>query len=136
MKKVLRKQKTVYALSLFLFLIGIAALLGTLWKTYPKVSASQNPPSTFLSLLWEEEINFANIITFKLVYLVILGDIALILGFVLWLLSRQWLVLPGKTAWYECPFCKKRWKAVGDKALVHCPYCRQLVHPRIAEDRH
>ncbi|MEM2280888.1 MAG: hypothetical protein QXZ68_02720, partial [Candidatus Bathyarchaeia archaeon] len=77
--------------------------------------------------------NIGGIIELKLIYLVIFGDIALALGFVLWLLSRQWLVVPGKTVEYECPFCKKRWKAVGDKALVHCPHCRQLVHPRISE---
>lgn len=134
MKRVLRKQKSVYALSLFLCLTGAIALLGTLWKTYPQFSASQDPFSTFLSLLWTENVNVGSLIEFKLVYLVIFGDVALVLGFILWLLSRQWLVVPGKSVWYECPFCKKKWKAVGDKALVHCPYCRQLVHPKITEN--
>lgn len=134
MKRVLRKQRSVYILSIFLCLAGTIALLGALWKTYPKLSVSQNPFSAFLSLLWEESIMVGNFAAFKLVYLVIFGDIALVLGFILWLLSRQWLVVPGKTVWYECPFCKKKWKAVGDKALVHCPHCRQLVHPKITEN--
>ncbi|MEM0357508.1 MAG: hypothetical protein QXL77_03945 [Candidatus Bathyarchaeia archaeon] len=135
MKKILRKQRSIYAFSLFLILAGMVALASVLWKTYPRLSVSQNPLSTFLSLLWEENINVLNLITFKLIYLVIFGDIALVLGFVLWLLSRQWFTVPGKTTWYECPFCRKKWKAVGDKALVHCPHCRQLVHPKIVESR-
>jgi len=133
MKRVLRKQKSVYALSLFLIIVGILALALVLWKTYPRISVSQNPLSTFLSLLWEENISIVNNVAFRLVYLVIFGDVALVLGFILWLLSRQWLTVPEKFVWYECPFCKKRWKAVGDKALVHCPHCRQLVHPKIVE---
>lgn len=133
MKKVLRKQRSVYALSIFLILAGITALAAVLWKAYPRLSVSQDPLSTFLAFLWEENVQVANLIAFKLVYLVILGDVALVLGFILWLLSRQWLIVPGKTAWYECPFCKKRWKATGDKALVHCPHCRQLVHPKIVK---
>jgi len=133
MKRVLCKQRSVYGFSLFLIITGAAALAVVLWKAYPKLSISQNALSTFLSLLWEESINIADTVAFRLVYLVIFGDVALVLGFILWLLSRQWLTVPGKFVWYECPFCKKRWKTVGDKALVHCPHCRQLVHPKIVE---
>ncbi|MBS7647556.1 MAG: hypothetical protein QXQ64_06015 [Candidatus Bathyarchaeia archaeon] len=133
MKRILRKQKSTYIVGIFLCLLGITALIVALWKICPKFSTSQNLLSTFLSLLWTENINVGNLIELKLVYLVIFGDIALVFGFILWLLSRQWLIVPGKTVWYQCPFCKKRWKAVGDKALIHCPHCRQLVHPRIAE---
>ncbi|MEM2465852.1 MAG: hypothetical protein QXZ47_00915 [Candidatus Bathyarchaeia archaeon] len=66
-------------------------------------------------------------------HLVVLGDVLFITGVVLWLLSRQWFFVPGAAVWFECPFCKKKWRSIGDKALVHCPYCRQLVHPKIAE---
>ncbi|MBS7616459.1 hypothetical protein KEJ45_04600 [Candidatus Bathyarchaeota archaeon] len=133
MKRVLRKQKPLYMLSLTFCIIGILALLTTLWKTSSQVFSSADPFSTFLSLLWIEEIVIINVVTFKLIYLVAFGDIMLILGVILWLLSRQWLVVPGKTVCYQCPFCKKKWKSTGDKALVHCPYCNQLVHPKIAE---
>lgn len=133
MRKVLRKQRSVYVFSLLLILAGVAAWIFILWKTFPKLLAGQDPITIFLTLLWEENIQVASLVTFKLVYVMVFGDIALVLGFILWLLSRQRLVVPGKTVWYECPFCKKRWKAVGDKALVHCPHCRQLVHPKIAE---
>lgn len=133
MKRILRKQKSVYAFSLALCLLGVAALFATVWKAYPKISASANPFSSFLSLLWTEELSFFSWFSLKLIYLVVFGDVLLIAGIVLWLLSRQWFVVPGAAVWFECPFCKKKWKATGDKALVHCPYCRQLVHPRIAE---
>jgi DNA-directed RNA polymerase subunit RPC12/RpoP len=133
MKKVLRKQKSAYALSLILCLAGIFAILGTLWKAYPQLSSSEDPFSTFLSLLWTEKITLGSLLEFKLIYLVILGDVMLISGAILWILSRQWLLIPERTVWFECPFCKKKWKSIGDKALVHCPHCRQLVHPKITE---
>jgi DNA-directed RNA polymerase subunit RPC12/RpoP len=133
MKRTLRKQKSAYTLSLILCLVGTVALLSTVWKTYPQLTSSEDPFSTFLSLLWTEKITLISWLEFKLIYLVILGDIMLILGVILWLLSREWLLLPGKIVWFQCPFCKKKWKSTGDKALVHCPYCRQLVHPKITE---
>jgi DNA-directed RNA polymerase subunit RPC12/RpoP len=133
MKRILRRQKSAYALSLTFCSGGIVALLIAIWKTYPQISASANPFSTFLSLLWTENLTPTPGLEFKLVYLVILGDVMLISGMILWILSRQWFLLPGNTVWFECPFCNKKWRSIRDKALVHCPYCRQLVHPRMTE---
>ncbi|MEM3695897.1 MAG: hypothetical protein QXQ94_00125 [Candidatus Bathyarchaeia archaeon] len=133
MRKILRKQKSAYALSLIFCLLGIIAFSAALWKTYPYLSSSENPFSTFLSLLWTEKVTLISWFEFRLVYLFIFGDVMLVAGVILWVLSRQWFIIPGKTVWYQCPFCKKKWKSTGDKALVHCPHCRQLVHPQIAE---
>lgn len=133
MKRILRRQKSAYALSLTLCLVGIVALVIAVWKTYPQLSSSANPFSTFLSLLWSENLTLTSGLEFKLIYLVILGDVMLISGGVLWILSRQWFLLPGKTVWFQCPFCNKKWRSLRDKALVHCPYCRQLIHPRMTE---
>jgi len=133
MKRTLRKQKSVYALSLVFCLLGIVALLIALWVSYPQLSASGDPFSTFLSLLWTQELALMPGFEFKLIYLFILGDAMLIMGVVLWVVSRQWFILPGQTVWFQCPFCNKKWRAVRDKALVHCPHCRQLIHPKIAE---
>jgi len=134
MKRILRRQKSAYALSLALCLVGIVALVIAVWKTYPQLSSSADPFSTFLSLLWSENLTLTSGLEFKLIYLVILGDVMLISGVVLWVLSRQWFLLPGKTVWFQCPFCNKKWRSLRDKALVHCPYCRQLVHPRMTEE--
>ena len=133
MRRILRRQTSVYALSLALCLVGIVALVIAVWKTYPQLSSSANPLSTFLSLLWSENLTLTSGIEFKLIYLVILGDVMLISGVVLWILSRQWFLLPGNTVWFECPFCKKKWRSLRDKALTHCPYCNQLIHPRMTE---
>jgi DNA-directed RNA polymerase subunit RPC12/RpoP len=93
----------------------------------------RKPIFNFLSLLWTEKITLGSWLEFKLTYLVIFGDTTLISGVILWILSRQWFLVPGKTVWFQCPFCKKKWKSTEDKALVHCPHCRQLIHPKITE---
>jgi len=134
MKFTLRKQKSAYALSLIFCLTGITAILATVWITWSKISSAEDPFSTFLTLLWTEKLDFIPGVEFKLVYLIILGDIMLISGVVIWVLSRQWFYLPGKTTWFQCPFCKKKWRSSGDKALVHCPHCLQLIHPLMVED--
>jgi DNA-directed RNA polymerase subunit RPC12/RpoP len=133
MKRALRTQKSAHALSLIFCILGIAAFLITIWKTYPQLSSSENLLSTFLSLLWTENLPLASGFEVKLIYLVILGDVMLISGVILWILSRQWLIIPGKTVWFQCPFCNKKWKSIRDKALVHCPYCNQLIHPKMAD---
>jgi len=133
LKRTLRKQKSAYVLSLIFCLVGIIALLFTLWKTYPQLSLSGDPFLTFLSLLWTENLTLATGLEFKLIYLVILADIMLVSGVILWILSRQWFLLPEESVLFQCPFCNKKWRSIGDKALVHCPHCRQLVHPKMTE---
>jgi hypothetical protein len=131
--RILRRQKSAYALSLVMSLLGIAALLVTMWEIWPHISSVKDPFSTFLALLWTEKLDFIPGVEFKLIYLVILGDAMLISGVVVYVLSVQWFYLPGTVVWYRCPFCHKDWKSSGTKALVHCPHCRQLVHPTLIE---
>jgi hypothetical protein len=131
--RILRRKRSTYALSLTLCLAGIAALLTTVWKTWPQVSSVNDPFSTFLRLLWTEKLGFILGLEFKLLYLLVLGDAMLVSGIVMLVLSVQWFYLPGRVVWYRCPFCNKDWRSSGDKALVHCPHCRQLVHPIIIE---
>lgn len=129
----LRKQKSAYALSLLFCLIGILAILTTLWKIWPQISVADNPFSTFLILFWDQKLEFIPNIEFRLVYLMILGDVMIVSGVLIWILSRRWFYLPGKTLWFQCPFCKKKWRSGEDKGLVHCPHCRQLIHPRMVK---
>jgi DNA-directed RNA polymerase subunit RPC12/RpoP len=133
MKKTLRRQKSAYALSLIFCLAWLAMLIATLWKTWPGVSSAQNSFSTFVTLLWTETLDFIPGLEFKLIYLNIIGDAMLISGVLIWVLSRQWFLLPGETMLFQCSFCKKKWRARRDEGLIHCPHCRQLVHPKMIE---
>jgi hypothetical protein len=133
MKRILRRQTSGYALALTLCLIGVTALLVTLWKTWPQVSSAQDPVSTFWGLLWTQNLDLILGVGFQLAYLTILGVVSIAVGIVIWILSRQWFFLPGETVLLQCPFCKKTWRSIRNKALVHCPHCRQLVHPTMAE---
>jgi hypothetical protein len=130
---IFRRQRSAYALSLLLCLLGIAALLATLWITWPQIRSAKDPFSTFLTLIWTKNLDSISVLEFKLAYLVVLGDVMLISGVIVGALSVQWFYLPGKVVWYRCPFCHKDWRSSGVKALVHCPHCRQLVHPTIIE---
>jgi hypothetical protein len=130
--RILIRQKSALVLSLIFCLLGIFALFFTLWTIYPRLS-SGDPLSTFLSLLWSENLTLIPWLEFKLAYLVILGIALMVSGIIIWVLSKQWIVLPGRTVWFQCPFCNKKWRATGDKALVHCPHCNQLIHPRMTE---
>lgn len=134
MKKTLRRQKSAYVLSSILCFVGLAGLLVAVWKTWPQVSSSENPFSTFGTLLWTERIDFVQGFGFRLIYATVLASTSLIVGIVVLVLSRQWFYLPGKTLMFECPFCKNRWTALGDKGLVHCPHCQQLIHPKMIDE--
>lgn len=134
MRKILRTQRSAHILSVMLCLLGTVAILFAVWKTWLQVSAAENPLSTFFDLLWSEKLDLIPGLEFTLIYLFIFGDVMLIVGVATWVLSRQWFLLPGKTVWYSCPFCKKKWKSTEDKALVHCPHCLQLVHPTLTEE--
>jgi DNA-directed RNA polymerase subunit RPC12/RpoP len=131
--RILRRQKSAYALALTMCFIGLAALFIPLWEMWPQIFSAEDPFSAFWSLLWRESLNLIPGFDFKLAYFFILGVVMIISGVVIWVLSRQWFYLPGKTVLFQCPFCKKQWRSLSDKALVHCPHCRQLVHPKIVE---
>ena len=133
--RILRRQKSTFALSILLSLLGVAALVFTFWKIWPHISTVKDLLSTFMTLLWLEKFDLIPNFEFQLIYLVALGDALLISGVTLYVLSVQWFYLPGTVVWYQCPFCHKDWKSTGDKALVHCPHCRQLVHPTLVEKR-
>ena len=133
MKKVLRKSKFGYALSIILFLLGISAITIAFWKVWPKTTSTNEFSSAFWNLLWTEEIDTIMGISFKPIFLLIFGITAIVFGSVILVFSRKQFAV-GEKVLVECPFCKKRWKTDPQKALVHCPFCRQLIHPRIVEE--
>jgi hypothetical protein len=134
MKRVLRRQKSGYALSFILWFFGLAALFWTLWKTWPDVSAANNPLSVFWDSLWNQTLDFIPDVEFKLVYLLVFASAMLVAGSIVFSLSRKWFLLEGKNSLLQCPWCRKRWRTSPDKALVLCPYCRQLVHPILVDE--
>jgi uncharacterized Zn-finger protein len=134
MRKVLRRQKSGYALSFVFWFSGLAAVLWVLWRTWPEVSIASNPFSVFWESLWTETLVFLPGVEFKLVYLMVLAAALLVTGFVVFGLSRKWFLLGGTSSWLQCPFCRKRWRTSPDKALVHCPYCNHLVHPVLVDE--
>lgn len=131
MKYVFRRQRSVYAVAVTLCAIGVLAIFVSLWKTWPQVSSSSDPFGTFLFALGSETLNLAPGLDLRLAYLFAFADAMFVTGVALWILGREWILVPGKSVWYECPFCNKKWRATGDEALVHCPHCRQLVHPKM-----
>jgi hypothetical protein len=127
--KVLRRQNSAYALGILLCLLGVIALIATVWMTWPQVSSAKDPFSTFMRSLWAQKLGFIPFFEFKLVYLVIVADAMFISGVMVCALSVRWFYLPGKNVWYRCPYCHKDWRSRGDMALVQCPHCQQQVHP-------
>jgi hypothetical protein len=134
MKRVLRRQKSGYAVSFILWFLGLAALFWTFWRTWPNVSAASNPLSAFWDSLWNETLDLIPGVEFKLVYLMVSASALLVVGFVVFGLSRKWFMLGGKNSLLQCPWCRKRWRTSPDKALVLCPYCNQLVHPILVDE--
>jgi DNA-directed RNA polymerase subunit RPC12/RpoP len=133
--RILRRQISTFVVSIVLSLLGVAALLFTFWRILPHISSVKDLLSTFMALLWTEKFDLIPNFEFELIYIVVLGDVLLISGVILYVLSVQWFLLPGKVVWYQCPFCHKDWRSTGDKALIHCPHCRQLVHPTPIEKK-
>lgn len=131
--RILRKQKSGYALGLTFCLTGLVLLLITIWRAWPDISSAQNPFSSFWTAIWMQRLDFIPVIEFKLAYLTILGIVLISVGSVVLVLSRQWLTVYGDAVLFQCPFCKKHWRALRDKGLVHCPHCNQLIHPKMVE---
>lgn len=131
--RILRRQRKTYVVSIVLSLLGVAFISFTIWKAWPTISSAEDPLSTFMAILGREKFSLIPGFECELIYLFALGDVMLISAVVLAVLSIQWFYLPGKVVWYRCTFCNKDWRSTGDKALVHCPHCRQLVHPTLIE---
>jgi len=134
MPKILRRQRSGYALSLLLLLTGLTSVFVAVWKTWPEVSSAEYPLSTFWTLLWREQLDLTPKIGFKLIYLIILGTAMFVSGTIVVALSRQWFHLPaGENVLYQCPFCKKQWRGHKNQELTNCPRCRKQTYPIMVE---
>ncbi len=133
MVRILRTQKSGYAVGLILILLGFGAFSLTVWHVWPSVSSAEDPAVAFWNSIWREKLDLVPSLDVLWAYLVIFAAAALVSGLSVLVLSRQWLPLASKSAMFQCPFCRKRWRTASDKALVHCPFCRQLVHPKLVD---
>jgi len=132
MRRILRRQRSGYALSFLLWLLGIAALLLVFWKTWPSVYTANNPFSAFWESLWNEMLDFIPGVEFRLVYLIVFASAMLVTGVIVFGLSRQWFLVGGEDQTLQCPWCKNYWKTkshASRPAMVLCPHCRHMVHP-------
>jgi len=131
MRRILRREKSGYALGLIFCLVGLFLLAVVLWKTWPHFSVSQLVLSDLWSYLWTEQFDFPLGVGFKLMYFTILGAVIFVSGTVMMALSQKWFTLSRETVLLTCPYCKNHWRASRVKGWAECPHCRQFVQPRV-----
>jgi len=133
MRRILRREKSGYALGVILCLAGLLLLAVVLWKAWLHVSASQLVLSELWSYLMTEQLNFPLGLGFKLIYLTILGAVILFSGIVMVALSQKWFILSGEAVLLTCPYCKNYWRASRAKGWAECPHCRQFIQPQVTK---
>jgi len=136
MRRILRREKSGYALGIIFCLIGLFLLAAVLWKAWLHVSGSQNVLSDLWSCLWTEQIDFALGVAFKLIYFTGLGVVIFLAGIVMVALSQKWFTLPGESVLLTCPYCKNHWRANRAKGWAECPHCRQFIQPSVEKTGH
>ena len=96
MGKVLRKSRYGYALGVVLFLIGISAIICTFWRVWLETGSFNEFLAAFWNILWKEEVDLVAGISFKLIFLFILGMTAQIFSALILAFSRKWFVAAGE----------------------------------------
>jgi len=133
MKKVLRREKSGYALGLILCVAGLILLAVVLWKAWLHASVSQFVLEDLWSYLWTEQLDFAFGVGFKLIYFTMLGVLLIVFGTVTLALSQKGFTLSGETVMLTCPYCKNHWKTSRAKGWAECPHCRQFIQPQVTK---
>jgi len=130
MRRIIYRKKSGYALGFTLFSIGLIVLFAVLWKAWPSVSASHDVFSALWSYLWSKQFDFGLGVSVRMIHLTIVGAVALFLGIIVLVLSRQiFSVYAGENVLLQCPFCKNHWKSRRAGGFAECPHCRQFVEP-------
>jgi len=130
MSRIIITKLSSRVLGAFLCLLGLGMLAFVFWKALPSVSSSSLPASLWSTIL-TEQIEIASIVSFKMVYLFVLGVFFLSLGITAFILSRQIFYAAGSPALLTCPYCKNSWKARRAKGWAECPHCRKFVQPQV-----
>ncbi len=131
MSRIIITKFSSRALGAFLCLIGVGMLAIVSWKIWPSASASTNMFNSLWSAVLAEQIEIPSMITFKAIYLVIMGVFFLGLGVVAYALGRQVFYGAGSPALLKCPYCNNTWQVRRAKAYAECPHCRKFVKPQV-----
>jgi len=115
MKKVLRKSKFGYALSLILFFLGISAIIIAFWRIWLRICSADSFISAFWNLLWTEKFDFILGVSFKLIFLFVFGIVAIVFGGVVWAFSRKWFLVGDKKFLLSAPSAKGDGKQIRRK---------------------
>lgn len=132
MRRVIRKKTSAQILGSLLLIAGLAALGFVFWKASSVVSLDTGM-SALWSYLLNEQMDVASLVTFKAIYLVIMGMVFSALGLITLIFSRQIFYLSGESVVLTCPYCKKHWKARRAMGWAECPHCRKFIQPEVAK---
>lgn len=130
MHKIIRTKQSGQALGVILFIIGLAAILAVLWKTWPSVSGSSNVLSSLWTQILNQQISLGSTVALKLIYVTIMGTVFLILGLIVLVLSRQIFYVSRGSTLLQCPYCKNQWRARRAVGWAECPFCRKFINPQ------
>ena len=132
MRRIIRKKTSVQILGSLLLITGLAILFFVLWKASSAISADAGM-SALWSYILNEQVDAASLVTFKLIYIVIMGTVFSALGLITLIFSRQIFYLSGESVVLTCPYCKNRWKARRAMGWAECPHCRRFIQPQVAK---
>jgi hypothetical protein len=130
MRRVIRKKTSVQILGAVLLIAGLAILFFVFWK-----ASSAIPTDAGMSALWSyilnEQVEVVSLAMFKMIYIVIMGMVLSVFGFITLVFSRQIFYLSGESVVLTCPYCKNRWKARRAMGWAECPHCRKFIQPQV-----
>lgn len=134
MRRIATHYITGYALGFALCLVGLTMLVAILWRAWPNVSTSHSVFPALEQYLWTKDFDFGFGVRLKLMHLTIMGAAALAFGIFVLAFSRK-VFYVGKNVLLQCPFCKNQWKASRARGWGTCPYCNQMVQPKVVKIR-
>ena len=131
MSRIIITKLSSRVLGAFLCLLGLGMLAVVFWKMWPTFSASTDFFASLWSTILAEQIEITSLVSFKLIYVFIMGVFFLGLGVVAFVLSRQVFYGAGSPALLKCPYCNNTWRVKRAKAYAECPHCRKFVKPQV-----
>jgi hypothetical protein len=130
MPRIIRTKQSGQALGAILCLLGFIALLVVFWKAWPGASSSQNVLSALWVQILSQQISIGSIVTLELAYVTAAGTVSVIVGLLVFALSRQIFHVSREPTLLQCPYCRNQWKARRAMGWAECPFCRKFINPQ------